>query len=225
LPKKHKNSTALKGELKVASTNIQAIIPLIDKVFEQLHSRVSEIEHCTAGKDQIIKAVCDYVTLSLTAESKALFSTFYSRLADETLSKEPFLTTRNKGKFYDKDFRSMIYEKYSFSTEMNIDYKHANEKYTALPLPLGTAGLGVILSVVFAKAIIIPISLVIAGGLYYCISEYEKTKNEAEFTSSIQKYLNSIKGELIVWFENIEVFYNEQVEALKKSIDGESGER
>lgn len=207
----------------MASTNIQAIIPFIDKVFEQFHSRVSEIEHCTAGKDQIVKAVCDYVRLSLTAESKSLFSTFYSRLADETLSKDPFLTTRNKGKFYDKDFRSMIYEKYSFATEMNIEYKQANEKCAALPLPVGTVGLGVILSIVFAKVIIIPVSLVVAGGLYYCILEYEKNKNETEFTSSIQKYLNSIKSELIVWFESIEAFYNEQVEALKKSIDGGSG--
>jgi hypothetical protein len=195
-------------------------MPLIDEVFEQLSSRISEIERITAGKDRIVKAICDYVTLTATAESKSLLSTFYSRLADDTLSKKPFLTAKNKNKFYECDFRSMIYKKYSFSTNENINYKEANTEISALPLPVGTVGIGVILSFVFSKTIIIPISLVVAGGLYYCIHEYERNKNEAEFIASIRRYLNSIKGELVIWFQNIEIFYNEQVEHLKNDITG-----
>jgi hypothetical protein len=208
----------------VSSDNLQAIKPLIDKVFAQMRSRVSEIEHnmAGAGKDQIAKAVCDYVTLTLTAESKSLLSTFYSRLADETLGKDPFLTTKNKNRFYDHDFRNIIYEKYSFDTTESFDYKASDVRSANLPLPVGAVGVGVVLSIALSQFVIIPIAFIVAGSLYYFISENEKNKTRDEFIAAVIRYLDSTKKELIIWFENIESFYNTQVEALKRSISGGS---
>jgi hypothetical protein len=208
----------------VKSDNLQAIKPLIDKVFVPIRSHISEIEHnmTGAGKDQITKAICDYVTLTLTAESKSLLSTFYSRLADETLGKEPFLTTKNKNKFYDRDYRSMIYEKYSFDITGNLDHKVSDVQSSNLPLSVGVAGIGVVLSIALSQIVIIPVSLVVAGSLYYFISENEKNKNREDFIAAASHYLDSAKEELFIWFENIESFYNAQVEELKRSISGGS---
>jgi hypothetical protein len=154
----------------------------------------------------------------------SLLSTFYSQLADETLGKEPFLTAKNKNRFYERKYRSMIYDKYSFSIADSIDYKEASKKCVALLVSAGTAGLGVVLSIALSKVIILPFALVIAGGLYYCISEYEKTKRQEDFIFAINRYLYSAKSELLKWFENIEIFYNKQAEELKQVINGGQNE-
>jgi hypothetical protein len=206
----------------VSSANIEALRPSINKTFEDISSRVSDIGRNTAQRDRIIKAICDYVTQTITAESKSLLSSFYSGMMDQTLGNEPFLTAMNKNKFYRKNIRGMIFDRYNFSVSEDINYTQANEKYKALPIPVGTAGLGVILSVVLSQAVILPISLIIAGGLYYFISEYEKNKGQGEFMAAINQYINSVKGELIIWFEHIEKFYNEQVDELKTSIRGDN---
>jgi hypothetical protein len=201
------------------SANIEALRPSINKIFEDIRSHISDIERYTT-RDRVIKAICDYVTQTITAESKSLLSSFYSRMMAQTIGNEPFLTARNKNKFYDKDILSMIFDRYDFSVSENINYTQANEKFKALPVSAGTAGLGVILSIALSKAVILPISLIIAGGLYYFISEYEKEKGRSDFVAAINRYINSVKRELIIWFEHIEAFYNEQVEELKQSIEG-----
>jgi hypothetical protein len=203
----------------MSSVNIESLRPSIDKIFENIHSRVSDIERYT-NRDRVIKAICDYVTQTIAAESKSLLSSFYSNMMDQTINDEPFLTARNKNKFYDKDIRSMIFDRYNFSVSENINCTQANEKYKVLSIPAGTAGLGVILSIALSKVVILPISLIIAGGLYYFISKYEKNKGQDEFMAAINRYINSVKRELIIWFEHIEVFYNDQVEELKQSIEG-----
>jgi hypothetical protein len=206
----------------VSSANIEALLPSINKTFEDIRSHVSDIERNTSQRDRIIRAICDYVTQTITAESKSLLSSFYSGMMDQTLGNEPFLTARNKNKFYDRDIRSMIFDRYNFSVSEDINYTQADEKCKAMPIPVGTAGLGVILSVALSQAVILPISLIIAGGLYYYISEYEKNKGQGEFMAVINRYINSVEGDLIIWFEHIEKFYNEQVDELKTSIKGDN---
>lgn len=204
----------------MSSANIEALKPSINKVFEDIRSHVSDIERNATLRDHIMKAVCDYVTATVTAESKSLLSTFYSGMMDKTLGNEPFTTARNKNRFYDKDIRGMIFGRYNFSVTESIDYREASEKCKALPVPAGVAGIGVILSVALSQVVILPISLVVAGGLYYFLSEYEKNKDRDTFASAINRYLDSVKSGLIAWFEHIEAFYNEQVAELKKSIEG-----
>jgi hypothetical protein len=204
----------------VSSANIDALLPSINKTFEDIRSYVSGIERHTDQRDRIIRSICDYVTQTITAESKSLLSSFYSKIMDQTLGNEPFLTARNKNKFYDKDIRGMIFDRYNFSVSEDINYSQANEKCKAMPLPAGTAGLGIILSIALAKVAILPMSLIIAGGLYCFISKYEKDKAQNEFMTAINRYIHSVKGELIIWLEHIEAFYNEQVEELKRSIEG-----
>ncbi|MDR0363511.1 MAG: hypothetical protein LBH92_00585, partial [Bacteroidales bacterium] len=87
-----------------------------------------------------------------------------------------------------------------------------------LPVPLGTAGLGAVLSIALSKTIIIPIALVVAGGLYLFIRENKRTANTEKFISAIDSYLKTIKGELMVWFDKIENFYQQQVEEIKASL-------
>jgi hypothetical protein len=45
-------------------------------------------------------------------------------------------------------------------------------------------------------------------------------KNQETFINAIIRYLDSAKSELLKWFKNIKIFYNEQMEELKQAIDG-----
>ena len=207
-------------------SKIETLMPSIKKIFIDIRSHVSGIERNTAQKDQVIKSVCDYVIQTITAESKSLLSSFYSNLMDETLSQGPFLNnTKNKNKFYRYDILNMIFEKYSFSVAENIDYEQAHEKYSYLPIPAGTAGIGVVLSIALSNAIILPVSLIFAGCLYYFISEKGKEKNRAEFKSAINHYLVSVESELCIWFKNIEDFYNKQVSELITTLESDNNEK
>lgn len=192
--------------------------PLIDKAFSTMRERVHEIERETLNRKETAKAICDYVSATIAAESKSLVSSLYTQLSEETLGKEPFLTTRNKNKFYEKDIWALIFDKYSFSTQEKIDYDVVDANVAALPVPLGTAGLGAVLSIALSKTIIIPIALVVAGGLYLFIRDKKQKSNTENFISAIDSYLETIKRELMVWFESIEYFYKQQVEEIKASL-------
>jgi hypothetical protein len=207
------------------SSKVEALMPSIKKLFENIRSEVSGIEQNTSQKENVIKAVCDYVTQTLTAESKSLLSSFYSILIDETLKQEPFLNnTRNKNKFYRCDIISTIYKKYNFSVTKDINYKLEYNKYSSLPIPAITVGIGIILSIALSKVIIIPVSLVIAGGLYYFISEQSKEKNKHEFKAAINSYLDSAESEFRIWFEKIEEYYNEQIKELIFTLGSNNNE-
>ena len=197
------------------SSKVENIIPSVKKTFTDIRYHVSGIERNIIQKEKVIRAVCDYVTQTITTESKSLLSSFYSILMDETLSKEPFLNnTKNKNQFYRRDILNIIFEKYNFSITKDIDYKQAYEKYSSLPIPAGAAGIGVILSIALSNFIIIPVSLVIAGCLYYFISEQSKDKNKYEFKAAINSYLDLIESDLIYWFKDVEDFYNKQIDEL-----------
>jgi len=206
-------------------SKIDALMPLIKEKFDNIRSDVSGIERNTEQKERVIKAVCDYVTQTITVESKLLLSSFYSILMDETLSHEPFLNnTRNKNRFYRLDIFSRISGKYNFSITEDIDYRQVYKKYSALPVPAGTIGIGVILSVALSRVVIIPISLVAAGVLYYFISEQGKNKNKHEFNAAINRYLDTVESELCIWFKNIEDFYNKHVEELISTLGNDGDE-
>jgi hypothetical protein len=192
--------------------------PLIEKTFSEMRARITEIEREAGDRERIATAICDYVSAFIAAESKSLASSLYTKLSEETLGKEPFITARNQNKFYEKDIWAMIFDKYSFAIQEKIDYKQVNENIDALPVPLGAASFGIILSIALSKAIIIPIALIVAGGLYYFIRENKKTANTDNFVFAIDSYLESIKSGLMVWFEHIENFYHEQVEEVKVSL-------
>ena len=207
------------------SSKIDALMPLIKKKFDAIRSDVSGIERNTEQRERVIKAICDYVTQTITTESKLLLSSFYSLLMDETLAHEPFLNnTKNKNIFYRLDIFSEISGKYNFSISEDIDYRQAHKKYSALLFPAGTIGIGVILSIALSKVIIIPVSLVVAGVLYCFISEQGENKNRYEFKAAINCYLDTVESELCIWLKDIEEFYNKQVEelisTLGNSIDG-----
>ena len=207
------------------SSKVEALMPSVKKLFDDIRSNVSGIERNTAHKEQVIKAVCDYVTQTLTAESKMLLSSFYSNLMDETLSHEPFLNnTRNKNRFYRREILKTILDKYNFSVTKDIDYQQAHSQYSSLPIPAGAAGIGVMLSIALSNVIILPVSLVIAGGLYYFISEQGKEKNSDEFRTAINRYLDSVESEFYGWFENIEDFYNTQVKELVSTLGSDNNE-
>jgi hypothetical protein len=196
----------------------QYLKPLLDNVFSKIRTRVAEIEREEGNRERITQDICNYVSNTIAAESRSLVSSLYTKLLEETFSKEPFLTTRNKNKFYEKDIWSMIYDKYSFSTQEKINYEQASKNIASLLVPATALGLGVVLSIALSKVIIILIALVVSGCLYYFILKNKKTTNKDDFAQAIGAYLDSVKRELLVWFENIERFYYEQLEEIKATL-------
>jgi len=208
----------------VSSTHIEGLKPWINKTFSEMQARIAEIERSRGSRDAIIEAICKYVSQTVTAESRLLLMTLCSRMSDETLASGDFPTARERNKFHRKGIGDLIYDKYNFTTTEVINYAEAKANYIALSVSVGSVGIGVVLWKVLHYSWIIPIALVVAGGLYYFLSEQEKSKRQVKFSEAIHSYLDQVKQGLISWLEGVEVFYNEQVEDLKKSMAGGSDE-
>ena len=191
--------------------------PLLEKSFAEMRANISEMVQKSRYREQIVKVICDYVGTYVTGESKSIVSSLYTKLSAETLKSDPFSTAKNKNIFYEKDIWSMIFDKYSFSTQEKINYRQTPESFAIVP-PLATTGIGVALSIALSKAIIAPIALVVSMGLYFYIRGSIKTSNTIIFIMAIDAYLNTIKRELMEWFENIEQFYHQQVDEVIASL-------
>jgi hypothetical protein len=193
--------------------------PLIEKAFFEMKSRIVEIERETVNRDKIAEAICNYAGNYLAAESMSLVASLYKILSEETFGKDPFLSARNRNKFRGKNIKSMIFNKYSFQAQGKINYTEVNANLAAIPIPAAEAGLGIVLSIALSKAIIVPVSLVIAAGLYFFLREKTKYSNTDNFVSAINSYLETLKRELMIWLENIESFYHEQVAEVIKTLE------
>jgi hypothetical protein len=200
------------------SANLKSLENAINELFVKIDKRIDEICSLPGNNCDKAESICDYVTNTLAAESKSLLSTLYSKMSDATLSEPLFSDVSNANKFYSLDLRSLIYEKYIFSVEDKIDYKLANERLIALSSATGTIALGAVLTTALSSPIVIPIAIVVAGALYFLMTDTIKKQNKEAFSKSVRAYVDSLKEQFIIWLENIEKYYNEKVEELKKTL-------
>jgi len=63
----------------------------------------------------------------------------------------------------------------------------------------------------------VPIVIIIAGAVAaFCVSYFKilPNQNKVNFRRAIEDFLSESKKEFIVWFDEIEIYYNERIQRL-----------
>lgn len=187
-------------------TKIERLLSEIEK--ETLNNEIETIED--------IEKLCLGISSKITVKSKGIMSSLYTILSKETLEQEIFRKNANANAFYELDLRSKIYEKYNFDSAYKIDFNGMSSQFIAGGTAVGTTSMGVALSLSLTQAIIIPIALIVGVGLYIIIKKHVDNKNKREY---ITQYIRGLKCELLKWFDNIESYYNKEVNKLIKKLE------
>ena len=191
----------------------------VEALIDEIANEVANMKLSSNDFDVNTRQICSYVSSKITAKCKGLMSTLYTELSCETLKSDIFKDNANANRFYDLDLRSHIYEKYNFEPENKINFNAINSQLVAIGIPIGIAGIGVVLSLLITEPIIIPVALVVAALSYPIIKKAVDNTNKQQYYTIVEKYIKGLKNELLSWFDSIEIYYKKQVDELIEMLE------
>ncbi|RDU38672.1 hypothetical protein DRW41_03685 [Neobacillus piezotolerans] len=203
--------------------NKEILVGKIEDMFKELRIQSSEIIAIHSDATTASKMIVDAVSSETTIRSKTLLTDMYACLSEKTLSSPSFSDAERKSLFYGANIRGQILSKYQFDiTTINafqngLKYKEFDQLYSSLAVAAGTAAIGGILKYVLVNAINIPIVVIIAGAVTaFCISFFKGIPllNKTAFRKAIDEFLTETKNEFILWFDEIEGYYNKCIDKI-----------
>lgn len=208
---------------------------LIDSDFNEIREMVSDIVQNSVKTDQAAQEIVNYVSGKLTASWKGYTALLYSEKSKETLGEDIFKSDENANKFYGMNLRQKIADSYQFnvadlrSLKAGIDFKETNELCgpTAIKAAVGSGVIAGAMLGLLSSAVHIPLAAVIAGSLVAGIGGgvvankiVVPQQNKRQFEAAVQKFLDGLKPEVRQWVHGLERYYDDQVSALKKELEG-----
>lgn len=193
---------------------------LFDELSRKANQIASEARTNTEATDRIMRLVSS----SISAEAEGYMVDMYACLVDKIKSEEYFKNPENLNAFYRLNLREELNEKYQFNIEnidaykKGIEYKEINQLYVAAGAAAGTLALGGILKFALSSVIGIPFPIIIAGALVVACSAYFAipTKNRKEYKKAVDKFMKDLENDILDWFVDVEVYFDEQVRTLYK---------
>lgn len=206
----------------------------ISNLFEKMNAEVAEIVKSSASVTIATQSIMEYVSNNIAAASQGYMVDLYGELSRQTLNEEFFQDPANANRFYELNMRKRISDAYQFDIQnleaysTGVDFKEINRVYAAAGAAVGSAAVGCILLGVLSGSVNIPMVVIIAGAVLAGIAgggmTYAKVvpeKNRANFLRAVNTFMNELKANLLVWVDDVVRFYNENVDELKASLQGE----
>lgn len=193
----------------------------IDKMFEELDAKSSEIIKNSFSRSEAAEKVAQIVGSEVALRSKTMLSSMYDTLSETVLNSISEVANRNK--FYEANLRVELMDKYSFDLPRDkIDFKEANRVVTSLSVGAGTIAVGGLLVFALSPSVpIVPIAIVVAVSVSaFCVSYFKITPNanKSNFKAAVSKYLDEIKGGYIKWLDEAEKYFDRRVDEIKRSF-------
>lgn len=208
---------------------------LIGRDFNEIREMVSSIVKNYVKTDQAAQEIVNYVSSKLTASCKGYTALLYSVKSKETLSEDIFRSDENANKFYGMNLRQKLADSYQFnvadlrSLKAGIDFKENDDlcSPTAIKAAVGIGVIAAAMLGMLSGAVHIPLAAVIAGSLVAGIGGgvvankiVVPQQNKGQFEAAVQKFLDDLKPEIRQWVDGLERYYDDQVSALKKELEG-----
>lgn len=204
---------------------------LISELFDEMDVEVSKIIKKAPTTEMAIEEVMNYVSSTITASTQGYMVDLYSALTEQTMNDEIFKDPANANKFYELNLRQQISDSYQFdiqdlnSYEKGINFAEINDSYATAAATVGSAAVGGILLGALSGVVHIPMVVIIAGAVLAGIAggsvahcKVVPEKNKEKFSASVGAFMIDLKLELLDWVDEVEKFYNEKVEELKKTL-------
>mgnify|MGYP003098820492 CR=1 FL=1 len=196
----------------------------VHELFKELKAKANNIASEARTNTDATERIMRLVSSTISAEAEGYMVDMYACLVEKIKSEDFFKNPENLNAFYRLNLRDGLNEKYQFNIEdidaykNGIEYKDINQLYAAAGAAAGTLALGGILKFALSKVIGIPFVIVIAGAVVAACAAYfaVPTRNRKEYKKAIDKFLCDLENDILDWFVDVEVYFDEQVRTLYK---------
>ena len=196
----------------------------VHELFKELKAKANNIASEARTNTDATERIMRLVSSTISAEAEGYMVDMYACLVEKIKSEDFFKNPENLNAFYRLNLRDGLNEKYQFNIEdidaykNGIEYKDINQLYAAAGAAAGTLALGGILKFALSKVIGIPFVIVIAGAVVAACAAYfaVPTRNLKEYKKAIDKFLCDLENDILDWFVDVEVYFDEQVRTLYK---------
>lgn len=196
----------------------------IHELFIELRNKSDEIASQARTNTEATERIMRLVSSSISAEAEGYMVDMYACLVERIKMDEFFKNPENLNSFYRLNLRNELNERYQFNIEnidaykKGIEYKEINQLYVTAGAAAGTLAVGGILKFALSGVVGIPFAVVIAGALVAaCVAYFAvPTKKRNEYKKAVNKFLKDLENDILDWFVDIEVYFDEQVRTLYK---------
>lgn len=196
----------------------------VHSLFKELVGKTEEIIASSRTNTDATERIMRLVSSTVSAEAEGYMIDLYASLVDKIKGEEFFKDPEHLNAFYRLNLRDDLNEKYQFSIDSidaykkGIQYKEINNIYASVGAVAGTLAVGGILKYVLSSVVKIPFVVVIAGALVAACAAYFAipTRNKKEYKRAVDSFLSDLENEILDWFVDVEVYFDEKVRTLYK---------
>lgn len=166
----------------------------------------------------IIDRVTRQTINQMTPESKMLLSSAYNMMMKHTLADPHFQSPQDKARFFEANILKRINAKFDFSIPSKIHYEEAQTTYQQLAAAGAVISVGGVISIVRSSWLPMGIATILAA-IMTCVLKANSTTSapRSDVSKIIEEYLQKVQQSFMLWIDEIERFYDEEVERLKKA--------
>ena len=196
----------------------------VHTLFKDLVAKSEEIIASSRTNTDATERIMRLVSSTVSAEAEGYMIDLYASLVDKIKGEEFFKDPEHLNAFYRLNLRDDLNEKYQFSIDSidaykkGIQYKEINTIYASVGAAAGTFAVGGILKFALSSVVNIPFVVVIAGALVAACAAYFAipTRNKKEYKRAVDSFLSDLENEILDWFVDVEVYFDEKVRTLYK---------
>ena len=196
----------------------------VHDMFKELKMKAAKIASGSRTSTDATNRIMRLVSSTISAEAEGYMVDMYMYLVERIKKEDFFKDPENMNAFYRLNLRDDLNTKYQFNIESidaykkGIEYKEINQLYVAAGAATGTLALGSILKYALSGVVSIPFVVVIAGAVAVACASYFAipSRNRKEYMKTVDKFLNDLKNDILNWFVDVEVYFDEKVRELYK---------
>lgn len=192
----------------------------VSALFKKLFKKTEEIIASSRTSIDATEKIMRLVSSTVSEAAEGYMIDLYASLVDKVKEDEFFKDPEHLNAFYRLNLREDLNEKYQFSIDSidaykkGIQYKEINSIYASVGAAAGTLAVGGILKFALSSVVNIPFVVIIAGAV--ACAAYFAIQNKKGYKRAVDSFLSDLKQEILNWFVDIEVYFDEKVRTLYK---------
>lgn len=206
----------------------EKINPKVEKMFNDLRVHALAIVESNSA-NEAVNMICQSVSSEMTSRSKTMLSDMLFDLNDSLLCTSFFADVSRQNKFMELNLRKEILSKYQFTTNKVIDYREVSRLMQTIKVGGGTLAIGgvceigavLIAGLSLSSLVPVPVGILIAASFGAAMVNYfvtEPNQNRKNISQATDKYLIEAQKQFLSWFDEVENYFNNRVDELKKTI-------
>lgn len=207
----------------------ESIKTKVDTMFSDLRKRVTTIVAESSTSKEATEKVTKLVSSELATRSKSILSDMLFDLTDALMETEFFQDVSRQNRFTEINLRQEILKKYQFAPSSTVDYSEATKVLNALTVGGVTFVVGgaievgyVLISGLSISSLVpIPIGVLVVASIGAALADYyaiEPKRSKKTMKNAFDIYLDQTQVQFLGWFDEVENYFNNRVEDIKKTI-------